>query len=379
MRQKILLDVVENIYRDVAHSDGLEKISDHLRGLFKSSMACYGFFPDIATGQQSIRGSFNIPNSTAENGYSQYKGGSALSKELQKSALGTVVSDRGAQMCDAYIASPIYHEFFVPNHSERVMMTVINRTDRGINYIGVRRGTDVGYYEQDDLDALATLRPHLGQALSIHEQLNTFGQARYELEATLDLLPNGVILLDDKGHVRFMNKKAARIQHDADGFGIRRSGAPYAEVMTENLRLLTMLRKSGDADRSVSLGGGGLLSISRPSGRRRYSVMISPLDAQTSENLTPVHRGCRAVMFIRDPEADAPTPVQAIMSLYDFTRREAQIVAILVDGGSVQEAARILNVKESTARSYVKQAFDKSGARHQHELVGMVLRSLIAV
>lgn len=56
-----------------------------------------------------------------------------------------------------------------------------------------------------------------------------------------------------------------------------------------------------------------------------------------------------------------------------LSRREQEICKLLLSGRSVPEAAALLDIRHSTAETYVKRAFAKLGVRTRGELFDWAL------
>ena len=74
----------------------------------------------------------------------------------------------------------------------------------------------------------------------------------------------------------------------------------------------------------------------------------------------------------------APSP-QRLRQLFNLTRREAALALLLARGHSLTEAASELGISDQTARAYLKQVFQKSGATRQAELVRRIQGSIAAI
>lgn len=66
-------------------------------------------------------------------------------------------------------------------------------------------------------------------------------------------------------------------------------------------------------------------------------------------------------------------------SLYGLTKAEAELVGLLTQGDSLDEAAKRRGVTVNTARSQLKQAFAKTGTRRQGELIQFILTGVSSV
>jgi len=111
------------------------------------------------------------------------------------------------------------------------------------------------------------------------------------------------------------------------------------------------------------------LSIVRPSMKRPYTMFVSPLtEGQAQRDAEGL-----AVLFISDPEAQSMPTADKLETLFSLSRSQAKIVYGLVLGLRLEEAAEEAGVTTSTARTYLKQAFAKTGTSRQSELIKLVL------
>ena len=80
----------------------------------------------------------------------------------------------------------------------------------------------------------------------------------------------------------------------------------------------------------------------------------------------------RACVMITDPAASRQVNIQPLAQIFALTPVETRLVAQLVQGRNVQEAARALHLKVETVRTYLKQVFQKTGTHRQVELVQLM-------
>jgi pimeloyl-ACP methyl ester carboxylesterase len=71
------------------------------------------------------------------------------------------------------------------------------------------------------------------------------------------------------------------------------------------------------------------------------------------------------------PEMDATA--HALREMYNLTRTETQLAALLTTGRDLLSAARLMSVSINTARTHLAHPFAKTGTRRQSELVRLLL------
>ena len=237
--------------------------------------------------------------------------------------------------------------------------------------LAIFRRESGGPFKAKDLVVANLLVPHLTQAYRIHSEVRESGA----LAETLDRLPTGVILLDSRGLPVTMNRGARFIIDLDDGFSIDASG-PVAMKPTEDALLKKLIHEATDASATGQIPEGGVMAISRISGRRAFPLMIAPLLTAADETALS---DATTVLYVSDLEARSLPPGEALRSLYALTHAEIELVQLLCDGYSVEEAAHQRGVTMNTARSQLKQIFSKTGTSRQSELVRLVFAGVAPI
>jgi len=235
----------------------------------------------------------------------------------------------------------------------------------------VFRAEGQGPFTEDLLEAAGVFVPHLRRAFQVHLSLHGAQRVRLALAEAIDRLPTGLLLLDARRQVVIENLAAERIVGLEDGLHVDRHG-PGAEDSRENALLQSIVADAMDAKSGRDFAHTGFVSISRPSGRRPFAVMVTPLLSEPAATL--VSEAVVAI-FITDPEAFSPSP-EALEDLFSLTHSEAELVRLLSTGMSLDEAASARGVSMNTARSHLKHVFAKTGTSRQGELLRLVITGL---
>jgi DNA-binding CsgD family transcriptional regulator len=124
------------------------------------------------------------------------------------------------------------------------------------------------------------------------------------------------------------------------------------------------------------------LACAEPHPVRRHDVTISRKRQIDHSTRRPDERGCSPAGGRTATERasaiaieDMPVPDEArLKALFDLTTAEARLAQLLSRGDSVDEAARTLCVKISTARTQLAAIFAKTDTRRQAKLVAVLSR-----
>src|SRR5262249_11375295 len=144
-----------------------------------------------------------------------------------------------------------------------------------------------------------------------------------------------------------------------------------AATVTQTKSLRRLVAQAADAD--CKKPAGGAVALERPSLKRPFQVLISPLHAGTSFAGTVRDRPAILVLIV-DPERAPGTPETQLRRLYDLTHAEARVAREVATGEGLIAVARSLGILPSTARTHLHRVFQKTQTERQAELVKVVER-----
>jgi DNA-binding CsgD family transcriptional regulator/PAS domain-containing protein len=286
--------------------------------------------------------------------------------------IGEVFVDHQYHDYRGYLRSEAYNEYFRPLHGDHLMSANLMHLPgrRAHAYLGLRRSARDGRFQPAEMRWLARLAPHLTQVLRVQALLAARQAAQATSGALLDLLPNGVFLVDREARVLEMNRAAHALLTAADGL-LLQQGRLAAASTADTRRLRRLVAQADDQQRGMDDAPG--LALARPSGRRGYQVLVATLPAAAAEDRFDVALRRPAVaVFVDDPAVRPAPPLQALQRLYQLTPAEARLAAKLATGISLQQAADEIGIAKETARGYLKRIFGKTATSRQGELVRLL-------
>jgi DNA-binding CsgD family transcriptional regulator/PAS domain-containing protein len=237
----------------------------------------------------------------------------------------------------------------------------------GAMMLAVCRPRDAGDFGAEDLAMVQTVSLHLAAAVDLHLRLGASEKRYASLTGLLDKLDDGVVLLDARGSVVFVNAPASRILSDKDGLILTSSGLTPA--IADTGRRLREAIASATTDVAT---GNVAICVERPSRRLPLLLTVVPirrLGAEINGALSP----CVAV-FIAHTDAPMAIDRTTLADTFRLTRRESEVAALLATGHSTAAIAAMLGVSTPTVRQYIKHAFDKTGTHSQNALTALVRR-----
>lgn len=204
--------------------------------------------------------------------------------------------------------------------------------------------------------------------LSSSDGLATPADVLLALTYGLDLVHHGAMLVAKGGRPHIANRAALTILQRKDGISLAQTG--LVADRASDTRLLHKLLEEAIQAPQLGEPKESPVILERKSARSALMVRIMPgpgLECwQGTEQKT-------ALMKLYDQDQGLVVNEKALISLYGLTRSEAAFAAKLVQGKSIEEAAREMFISEHTARTHLKRIFMKTDTHRQPELVVRLL------
>jgi len=265
-------------------------------------------------------------------------------------------------------ASRSYREVLRPNNVEYSLLVTFSETPGGFTGLAFMRDQAGAEFDQDDVEDMGRLVPHLRRSLSIQDRLATQEQRMQASCRVLDSFPSGVVILRHNGHVEYANPSAMKILSLRDGVGLHEGVLIFARQRDEQMFFASLNRVLQSSEHCA-------MHIDRPSGRTALRGLLSQLLAGEAKGLPNLLEEQRVVFYLSDPECSLETPEELLQRMFGLTRAEARLVERLVAGLSPTVAAIEMGLEVSTVRSYLKSVFRKLGVDSQPALVRVILSS----
>jgi len=240
---------------------------------------------------------------------------------------------------------------------------VFKRGEDLLTFTAVRSAA-AGPYQGDELRRVRVILPHLHRALRVNERLSQLERTRAALADSMDTLKDGVIVANRAGRVVFANRAARAIVAQRDGLSIAPDGL-LASVHSDRFKLRALLNDAALSSAGQGFGSGGTMTVSRPSLKRPFLVMVAPLALPLDADDRTGH----IAVFVSDPEAPPETMDEVAERLYGLTASETRVASGLMATGDLGQVAEQLRISRETARWHLKRLYRKTGTNRQAGLV----------
>lgn len=279
----------------------------------------------------------------------------------------------GQQLCPDRVLeqSEFYADFLRPMKAFHQVCGIIAVNASSTSLIASVRSKTNGPFKYEDTRLLNILMPHLQRALVLHQRIEALHATNASAIEALDRLPHGLVLVSAAMEVVFLNRSAKMIVDQNDGLTVNRRYL-RARSSDDTRRLHELLQKSISTSLGRGMHAGGATTIARPSHRRPFHVLVTPVHLRT---MLPTALTPAAVAFIADPELKFETEVQTLVQLFDLSRAEARLAAALSKGYNLTETSQLLGISLSTVRTQLGKLFEKTGTTRQAALIRTILMS----
>jgi len=211
----------------------------------------------------------------------------------------------------------------------------------------------------------------VGVHTDVTDQVDVRAIERAQFTAALDLLRCAVMLTDENGGIVYVNRSAENML--SEGSSVRSRHNTIRPVRpSASHELGAALKLAARADGQIGEAGW----MVRLSEDDTSPVMAHVLPLARAEMQNQLEPFAVAAIFIRNWE-DARANAELLAATYELTPAETRLLACLLAGHSLSDAASELRVASSTVRTQLKVIFRKTGVSRQSEL--MLLASRLSV
>jgi DNA-binding CsgD family transcriptional regulator len=192
-------------------------------------------------------------------------------------------------------------------------------------------------------------------------------------EAALDQIDIAFLLLNRMGNVLFANAGARALLDANDGLR-RMRGSVGASRLSEGVSFQVALNHALTTNAEQSPSAPAIMvALTRQSGPSLVALVLpAPFKAVLPDDAA-------VAIYLSDPGLDVASLLGPVCRLYRLSPVETTLVTHLAQGLPLAEAAKLMHIRELTARTYMKQIYIKTDTSRQTELVVLMLSSLVRV
>jgi DNA-binding CsgD family transcriptional regulator/PAS domain-containing protein len=365
--ERAYVALVEMIYAATGDSSLWPSVLERLTESVRSRSASITI-EDRRQPVQSIEWSFGVENRVADD-YARYYAQKNIYLEAGLPAMQTGALLVGGDFVPDALAlkSEFYNDFMRPMGVFHHAVGCLYRDGAVAALLHLPRPIGAPTYSTAELDFCRRIIPHMQRAVAIHRQIVNADIRLSASDAAMDCLPIGIVITSGDGSPVYANHSAREVLEAQDGLRLTPNG-----FIVDNARDGAELRKQlrSAANAAALERGPVVVQITRRSARAPYAVLVS---RARHRRLTLGSGDCRLVVFIHDPAKHPVAWDTLLQQLYNLTPAETRVVSLLVRGHRLDQVCDQLAVTANTARTHLKRAFAKTGARSQSDLIRILL------
>ncbi|MGY4306601.1 DNA-binding CsgD family transcriptional regulator [Bradyrhizobium sp. USDA 4369] len=295
-----------------------------------------------------------------------------IEQAVAKAEVGATYSDLSFIGRERLRASRLWNEWMVPQDMYGGLTCKLASSGPSTWFFDVQRGRNQIPFDAADLALLRTIVPHLTRAVEISRQTR-IGQL---VSTSLSHLPFALMAVDAGLRILARNETAEQILSDRNSGLSQRRGVLVTSDIQSTTRLQRLVADACSAGRSSLPGVGGDLFIvpALPAGDPA-ALAISVGPSMSVGTPTIALEPCAVVIARRFSQELPAGFAEAIAQLFELTPQEARVAAAIAAGQSLKQAADLIGIRVSTARTHLGRIFGKTGTSQQSQLVAL-LRSV---
>jgi DNA-binding CsgD family transcriptional regulator len=265
------------------------------------------------------------------------------------------------------------YECITPQDVEHALLTHLDAHHSIDDTLAVQRSVRKGSYTKEEAKLLQPLVPHLRRALRIGGRLHAYQALARDQQKLLDLLDIGIVVIDEFGAARCVNRAAQKM-------------VAKGQALTLRAATISASEHSGAAElagliaATASGGTGGVLALQRQHSTVPVMVLVCPLRGAIGDTIGRLGEPRPAVaLFIKDPVlGDEVQLNDVLMQFYRLTPAETRVATMLGAGYGTVGASRHLAVSENTVKTHAKRIYEKMGLKSQGELAQLFGRLAVS-
>jgi DNA-binding CsgD family transcriptional regulator len=257
-----------------------------------------------------------------------------------------------------------YNDFLKPQKIHHKLIVNLLAEKELYGRIVLTRPKHSKRFTKDEIQTAKSISPYLAHALAhnyLRREIVLKGNILNYLERQSSI---GVILLDERLQIIYQNPKAGEVISKLMNAG---SAVKHKDPISS--RLLRDCREI-----KAGLGGcptGGMTlprhSVVMGPNQTRFSITSRVLDQETD------WQGSRLLMVTLEEESPAAINSQKLKDKFHLSKREVEVVGLLILGLKNAEIARKLFVSEVTIKKHLQNIYEKVGVTNRATLINRML------
>jgi DNA-binding CsgD family transcriptional regulator len=269
------------------------------------------------------------------------------------------------------VKTDFYRGLLKPHGLFHCLSGVAVRRGQLVYCVSVHRGQDEAAYGEREKSGLRAVLAHLSLALENRWSLRQSGDLTKVMMGVVDRHPHPSLLVDADGRIVHCNRSAIALSVPRSGLCIE-GGRLATATAIDRTALREAIRDVARAAASDAADATRAVTLSVPGARHPSVVSVHAagrvFQAETGEIDELV------LVTARNPDFEHDLHTCSFVKQFGLSPAQARVGVMIISGHSLADTARKLHVSDNTARSHLKQIFQKTNTHGQMELVHLHAR-----
>jgi DNA-binding CsgD family transcriptional regulator len=270
------------------------------------------------------------------------------------------------------VKTDFYRGLLKPNGLFHCLSGVAVRRGPVVYYVSVHRGQDEVAYGEREKSGLRAVLAHLSLALENRWRLRQSDDLTKVMMGVVDRHPHPSLLVDALGRIVHCNRSAIALSAPRSGLCIE-GGRLAAATSIDRAALREAIRDVAKAAANDVVEATRAVTLSVPGARHPAVVSVHAagrvFQAETGEIDELV------LVNARNSDFEHDLHTCSFVKQFGLSPAQARVSVMIISGHSLADTARKLHVSDNTARSHLKQIFQKTQTHGQMELVHLHART----
>ncbi|MBM3359713.1 MAG: helix-turn-helix transcriptional regulator [Betaproteobacteria bacterium] len=272
------------------------------------------------------------------------------------------------------LKTDFYRELLQPYDLLHCLSGVAVRRGSLVYCVNVHRSHGDAPFGGRDKAELRTVLAHLSLALENRWRLRQAGDMESVLTGIVDRRPQPSLLVDREGRIVHCNRSATALSALRTGLCVD-GGRLAAATALDRAVLRDAIRQVAGAAKGDAAGAARAVTLSVPG-----AALPAIVSVHTAGGVFRPETGdLEELVWVSatNPHLDHDFRTCTFVKQFRLSPAQARMSVLIVTGHRLADAAHRLHVSENTARSHLKQVFQKTNTHGQLELVHLHARCCI--
>jgi DNA-binding CsgD family transcriptional regulator len=288
----------------------------------------------------------------------------AWSEYMFRQPAGRLVGSDEIVPLSALRTTAFFDDVLRPQEIAHSVMAKLFGDDDFHGAFNICRSESQGPMDESGRRLISAIVPHLRRSVALGFRLDGYRAIQRAEYAVLDQLASGVILLDQRNRILYLNA-AARLFGLEDGALSLRGGTLRARSQAHAKRLDELIV---GAQHGLPASA---MSIPRIGNGQLLTVLISSVRGHDVERFADMSMPDAAVLVV-DPVNSSGMSISWVMDAFGLTQAEARVAVAASSGAAIPVVAMSLRLSQNTVKTHLRRIYAKTGTSRQAELARVI-------